>query len=334
MVPVATDEPSPSLLSFVPDFFAWSPTSEVIEKTITGRSATRPPAFWDRHLHENFVLKKVVSAPDLTSRLGEIADSALKEARASLLNHCKPDQLSEKMKSLGTACIKNTKFESEVRDFYKESIAPPCLAAAGALGFGTVGDFLKWQPKLYRQPPQAIADGFLIVAADGSLPDEFKLRIELLEKLKLNVLAIWEFKSLAAGSNDIMGAIQGLSSQESFSWTECTPRNPCNSKRCHSPLPYTGRKSSPDFLVPFTDSQLNVAKCSPDVITGFGDTADHLPDFEDGIDEDISPEDDILENEARSPSSKGPQVKSKHIIQQVGFTTVSVRLHAILIICL
>jgi hypothetical protein len=49
-----------------------------------------------------------------------------------------------------------------------------------------------------------------------ALPDTFKKRIKLLEEWHLNVLAIWEFKSLAAGSKDIMRAIQGLSSQESF----------------------------------------------------------------------------------------------------------------------
>jgi len=312
---------------------------------IPKNGGTRPPARWDRHLHEKFILRKVVSAPDLTSRLGEIADSALERAQANLLNHSKPDQLFEKMKSLGAACIKNTNCESEVRDFYKESIAPLCLATAGALSFGTAGDFLKWQSERYRQT-QAKADGFLVVAGHGSdffaLPDEYKTRIKLLEEWHLNVLAIWEFKSLAAGSKDTMDAILELSSQENFPWTGCTPDDPCKSAEYHqsdSRLPHnTGRRTGPDSSSPLIDSQPKVAKCSPDVITGSTDTADHLSDVEDEVgdetiscdDEDIFSEDEKLEDEAHT---KGSQVKSKHIIQQVGFTTVSM-LHTMLIIYL
>ena len=142
---------SRSLLSSVPYFFTWSPTSGVNKEVIPKNGGTRPPAHWDR---------------DLTSRLGEIADSALERAQANLLKHSKPDQLSEKMKSLGAACIKNTNCESKVRDFYKESIAPLCLAMAGALSFGTVEDFLEWQSERYRQT-QAKADGFLVIAGHG-----------------------------------------------------------------------------------------------------------------------------------------------------------------------
>lgn len=258
----ADDEPSGSLLSSVPNFFAWSPTSEVNETIISKSGSTRRPARWDMHLHEKLILKKVVSARDLTSRLGEIADSALERAQADP-NYRKPDQLSEKMKSLGAACIKNTKYESEVRNFYKESIAPRCLAAAGALGFGTAGDFLKWQSKVYGQT-QAKADGFLVVAVQGSdflaLPDISKRRIKLLEKWNLNVLAIWEFKSLAAGSKSTMDAILGLTSEESFSWTGCTSHDPCKSNR-NDPVHHTTcRKTSPNSLLPLIGSQPNVAK--------------------------------------------------------------------------
>ena len=330
-VPVVDDEPSRSLLSSVPDFFDWSPTSGVDEERISKSSSTRRPARWDRHLHENFILKKVVSVPELTSRLGEIADSALERAQKANPNHYKPNQLSEKTKSLGEACIKNTEYESEVRDFYKDSIAPPCLAAAGVLGFGTAGDFLKWQSKFYGQT-QAKADGFLVVADHGSsdflaLPDEFKTRIKLLEEWNLNVLAIWEFKSLAAGSKDTMDAILGLSSQESFSWTGCTSHNPCNSTEYDQsgPLPHnTGKRTSPDSLLPLIDSQPKVAKRSPDVED---ENSDETFSYIEGI----YPGDETPESEA--PYAKEPQVKSKHIVQQVRFTTVSM-LHTILIIYL
>ena len=298
---VADDEPSRSFLSSASNFFAWSPTSGVDEERISGSSSTRRPARWDRHLHEKLILKKVVSAPELTSRLGETADSALERTRANL-SHSKADQLSEKTKILGAACIKNTEYEREVRNFYKESIAPPCLAAAGVLGFGTAGDFLKWQSKFYGQT-QAKADGFLVVSHHGSdflaLPDEFKERIRLLEEWNLNVLAVWEFKSLAAGSKKTMGEILGLSSEESFPWTGCTPLNSCKSGEYHQNdlAPHkTGRKTSPDSLSPLIDSRPKVAKCS-------------------------------------NAHTKRSPVKPKHIIQQVGFLTVSM-LHTMLIVYL
>jgi hypothetical protein len=93
-----------------------------------------------------------------------------------------------------------------------------------------------------------------------------------------------------------MNAILGLSSQESFSWMGCTSPDSCKLTQYHQCDLNTGRRTSPDSLLPLINLQ---------------------------------PEDETLKNKAHA---KGP-VKPQHIIQQVGFTTVSM-LHTILIIYL
>ncbi|EDR08270.1 uncharacterized protein LACBIDRAFT_327363 [Laccaria bicolor S238N-H82] len=331
-VPVADDESTRSFLSSVPDFFAWSPTSGVEEKTISGSGSTRAPARWDRHLHDKFILKKVVSAPELTALLGEIADSALERAQKANPNHCKPNQLPEKTTNLGAACIKNTEYESEVRDFYKESIAPPCLEAAGVLGFGAAGDFLKWQSKLYGQR-EAKADGFLVVTNLGSdflaLPDKFKTRIKLLEDWNLNVLAIWEFKSLAAGSKETMEAIIELSLQESFSWTGCTSHDRCNSidsidYHPSGPLPVnTGKRTSPDSLECLIESQPKVPKRSPDVED---ENSDETLSYIEGI----YPGDETPEYESRLPHAKEPQAWAEAVQNDATFIVINAGLYEVI----
>ncbi|EDR08325.1 uncharacterized protein LACBIDRAFT_327453 [Laccaria bicolor S238N-H82] len=285
-IPVADDKipQQPS----VPYFFTWSPPSEVDGKAkISGSSGSRPPRFWDRHLHEKFILKKVHAAPNLATLLGEVADTALKEAQARYSTAICPSQLTkENLTNSDKYTIRLTDDELGVQRFYGSSIAPLILSMAHALlGHETpLKNFFIWKSKCKGQT-KAQADGFLTVnnLANQSfaLPNELEKYVKLLEEWNLSNLSLWEFKSLAAGSSDVMEAIQRLPTQKDFPWTGCTTISRCESAlhKGGEVTINTGRRTGPDALSPLgVASPPETRKRSHDVMSGSADVVNHHVD--------------------------------------------------------
>lgn len=241
----------------------WNPPKLIEEKCASGSDYTRSPAFWDTHLHEDLILKKIVCLPSLTETLAKLVDD--------LLTKLKEDGTLDRMygnpKMFPPISLRESfpdaramKDEASVVNYYAGTTANIYPHIASALEFQTpkARSILTWtqshrhdngtteanqtprspnpsskaskSPKAPSKAPKipntykAIADGFLRIdwgKVDlSSLSAEQRRGLEALRKHFAN-LAVWEFKSVAAGSLKVMQAIAGLAGKP-FYWTTCS----------------------------------------------------------------------------------------------------------------
>lgn len=218
--------------------------------------------------------------------------------------------------------IRHTHSESEVRSFYQDDIAPACRKMASMLGLGINNETVFGWSTNRPEQKRAMADGFLsLKAGPTTLRKDLRAHIDLILYWKLDILVLWEFKSLAAGCRGVMMAIRQLAIENSFVWTACTPSCHCNPKKFHphnNPrFVKAGRKTGPDARSPpWTFISPREKKRSFDDMCKLDDGGDYIREGEDDL-----PDGDPTEGEYPvSDSVKETDVTKAHnILQQVSY---------------
>lgn len=110
----------------------------------TTSSYTRPPAYWDMHLTEDLILKKIVHMPFLPEALMALVDDAIAELRdADMLDDLEDvlELLNDRVATV--PCV--ARDEAEVVAFYEKTTGHVCPYVASRLEFGpTTHSLLDW----------------------------------------------------------------------------------------------------------------------------------------------------------------------------------------------
>ena len=194
-----------------------------------GAASTREPKHFDMHMHDQLILKHITHLPSLTTDLLAIVDMYLED------EHQKPILLppttgfgfipSRVMRTIdlknGQDALKET--EVQARQIL---VAKYLVPIASTLAFRLSdwhSHFFKWSLSA-KGVTKAIADGYFNITADDSpsIDPHIFHGLSLIAKYFPNA-AIWEFKSLVAGSKLHLDDIMTLSeSPDLFPWVRCS----------------------------------------------------------------------------------------------------------------
>ena len=212
-------------------FWGWHPPILERHAKHTKSKNTRLPSHYDMHLDERLRLKRIVPLPSLLTDLETVADKAVVAAPPDLLQIKQLNEFPHEGTRKAAMCKVSVSMldEQGVADFYMNTTAKFCAPVASMLGL----QHCHWQSSLIwdRQTHQrgsAIADGFLKINAhvhDDATPllsplkPEVQSGLDAIVESKLPHLAVWEFKSLVAGSLNVMQAIDSIKGP--FKWLSC-----------------------------------------------------------------------------------------------------------------
>ncbi|KAF9518757.1 hypothetical protein BS47DRAFT_194993 [Hydnum rufescens UP504] len=216
--------------------FAWNPpviraiASPFSKRPSTG---THPPAFYDKHLAQQLVLKQVKRLPSLVQQLAANVDKALGNAFESLPPL--EDFITSEARRMSLKYQDPTVFDEKgVVSYYEKITSTFCVPLASTLALhpkASVWDsLLEWSAST-RSPGRAIMNGvlrFREIAHDEeskstqelllkNMDNETRRAFEDLSK-SVSPLATWEMKSLFAAPKEVVTAICNL---DRFTWTSC-----------------------------------------------------------------------------------------------------------------
>ncbi|RDB15898.1 hypothetical protein Hypma_003544 [Hypsizygus marmoreus] len=221
----------------------WSPprlTDERIQaearapKKAARSTSTRPPGFYDRHLCDEQILKKLIHLPTLTDDLLNVVSDYL-ELEDGTPRKLPPRHGFTSTAYLNTLATKNPHrvcSEEGVRSKYMMHISTPLVPIASTLALDLEDwnqHFLSFEPSAIKQK-YAIADGFLKIRLDEDEPPLDTLWTERMSWVAESFpnVAVWEFKSLtAATSNDFEDIIRLSRQDRDFPWQKCNAPNLC-----------------------------------------------------------------------------------------------------------
>jgi hypothetical protein len=225
---------------------------EYLKVPITHSKSTksRPPKFFDMHLHESLRLKNIVFLDNLPKALSDVFEENLGQDPSN--QHCWVEQ-----QEIRVNAIRN---ESDLAHHYRDIIAHKHMAVASKLKFGKHPIF-RWGispsvPESMTRVVEAVGDGFIFVnpAAVKDLSATEQKNFKLLEDYGLVNFAVWELKNLVCGPK-VMKEIPNL--EGPFLWKACGERSEddqvsshCDSAikthRVNGNLVETGRRTGPD----------------------------------------------------------------------------------------
>ena len=218
------------VLDEIQALFNWNPPRLVPGKR-KSTTPTRPPTFFDKHLDEKYILKRVQRLPYLVDDLAKNVDTALSAALSTL----------PPLKGFFTAELRDLEMdymeriaedEKAVTNFYGATTAKFCLPVASMLAIHPNAPFwlrlVTWTESV-SSSGYAIMDGQLSLLRDfgakgksymDSILNSMKLDHDIFEEMRKSNLpfATWGMKSLSAGSPEVMTAIPNLGN---FNWTKC-----------------------------------------------------------------------------------------------------------------
>ncbi|KAF8954478.1 hypothetical protein BDZ97DRAFT_1928229 [Flammula alnicola] len=232
----------------------------------TASKGTRPPKFYDLHLHESLQLKKIVLSEDLLPTLSTLCDQhmTLNQGRVLRRNSGRNRLqvlLRRAMNPKNRPPIKN---EQCITDDFLRRTGNPCHLVASTLLFelDDWDNVLEWEPTSMRNA-HGLADGHLFIpnVIVPTLTEEQQADIKAIKGHLLDTLTVWEFKSLQAADLKVMEGIVRLTTRE-LTWMTCgsvhgstglrlTCGNSSDSLFCDKHLTnhiwsVTGRKTGPD----------------------------------------------------------------------------------------
>ncbi|KAK0490411.1 hypothetical protein IW261DRAFT_11959 [Armillaria novae-zelandiae] len=204
-----------------------------------GSNGTRDPAQYDMHLHDRLILKDVVFFPDMLDQLADavafightehLPQLSLADINAPLHPSCIESKLGDKRQfRIGHETTLQAIYPT-VQQF--SSIAASTLFA----GLKEWSNIFQYCDKPISMMPCALADGYLSLdgeaIAKAGLPKELDSDLKLVIKQGLSDFLFWEFKSMNAGSEEVMEAIRHLAGAE-FPWVRCPQTRNCNAGAC------------------------------------------------------------------------------------------------------
>ncbi|KAF9455551.1 hypothetical protein BDZ94DRAFT_662327 [Collybia nuda] len=244
---------------YVQQFFRYRPETLRKAKNHTPSPKTRTPAFFDRHLDSHLQLLHVVYLPSITADLMKIADDAL---QAACLDGSLPpmsDQFPTQLhrEAVAESVTEPIICEEQIRNFYKDTTAQFCSRVAATLEFQLpVWTSGRLRYTLSADKNRGIADGFLKIDKDPYVNTPISESYTLVAGT-FPTLALWEFKSLTAGTSNVMEAIvQQTVSCLAFSWEGCDIGKKCialHARKDGSP-PVTGNRMGLDADPPICPS--------------------------------------------------------------------------------
>ncbi|KAF9556377.1 hypothetical protein CPC08DRAFT_765293 [Agrocybe pediades] len=189
-------------------------------KMHTGSTGTRPPKFYDMHLHKRLRLKEIVLAPDMLQKLTSLCDervsasSPIDSATVGEIQQDWDDTIFEK-NEVKEMMAKITDEATLVR-YYKHFVGEIITQAVSLILFGhfteldgpgTSKAILKWCEGTVESgsgQTRAIADAFVQSRAQeaAEVPDlskETKEAFQLVQSFQLNNIIPKEFKNTVAG---------------------------------------------------------------------------------------------------------------------------------------
>ncbi|KAK2463017.1 hypothetical protein APHAL10511_004974, partial [Amanita phalloides] len=241
MASTSTAESSAAkVLDEIQALFNWNPPPLKLLERQTRRSTTsRGPSFYDRHLSDNLVLKRVVRFPSLVTQLATNVDDALAAASKTLPQTLGYFVTADERKLNKERLNTSVEDEKEVANFYDRTTGTYCACVASALALHPTASFSEWRSLLlWTQSPRfsgyAIADGILCfmpekddtekVAAIAKTIESKYHSIFLEMRKNKHPFVTWEIKSLSVGSPGVMIEVPNMGK---FSWTTCDDDN-CN----------------------------------------------------------------------------------------------------------
>jgi len=302
------------------DYFSWNP-----DYKFTSRKAatTRSSTFYDRHLHPDLKLLRVVKHPTLVEQLCKISRGALSDM-ASNLPPIDRDVFptAEALEAIRKQ-RRTIRKESDIEDvfgqlgMYATTVAATLESRSSEWSSGCY----RWKRSPSGPRPKALGDAFLCMdnALDAGLDTDTQNTYTIFRDL-----ALWEFKSHHVCSLEIMEAIQSQSRFASYPWQDCLAKDcmvyckpsavvACSAKR-------TGARCGPDALNPVLDLPVAIPVDSSDKL----DEEEPMDPNEDRLnldeEEQIDPGDDGVEpdeGEWMDPKEDRVEQVARNILQQV-----------------
>ncbi|KAG6876354.1 hypothetical protein C0992_013259, partial [Termitomyces sp. T32_za158] len=242
-----TKEARKQFLSALKDFFDSSMPTMVEASSHVDSSDTRKPAFFDKHLDERLVLNKVVYQPSLVDDLKRIAVDSLRSYLEAYFEETLPQVEDDadhpfpgpkrRDNALKHSEISHCVNEAVVQRVYQTTTAKHCAVVAATLEFQLPSwrhdrKYLQWNIDPEKGHTQAVGDGFLqLVSESGSISDLYRRAKNNFSK----GIGVWEFKSLKAGTEDVLNAILAHTRLTEFPWVRCEHGDFCQ-LRCGDKL--------------------------------------------------------------------------------------------------
>src|ERR1700722_2589844 len=226
----------------------WNPPELQMMKHEEGGTAawgSRKPSFYDKHLTDQLILKRIQYHPDLATQIAGTVDEAIQTALANGGTLPPPGirlMSKEDRKDYLLSVNRLVSRELPITMFYKEATAYLCLPIASTLALHP--RYHKWMTILQWSVAPNTACFAISDASDGSLQflhldgddetAEFRDAIhasmdprvvETVRKLHKTHpdLAVWEMKSSTVGSAEVMLSLKGLANTgRPFPWVKCT----------------------------------------------------------------------------------------------------------------
>ncbi|KAJ6614728.1 hypothetical protein B0H10DRAFT_130605 [Mycena sp. CBHHK59/15] len=323
--PTPTPTPTPSLngLAASPPFIFPAVSPPLLEPgpKRTTSANTRPPKHYDMHLHPGLILKCVQYLPSNTSmpiRFCGIVDDALEHRDESTANLDFPTTLN----LAGWDDARFMTHEKSVAKYYQATTASWAPSLAHTLAFqdpNEVSAVHFTQTSADAPGNGAISDGFLTLdimnvrEAKIGLSPEAKTDLELLEDERFcnSVVANWEFKSLAAGTKDVMDAVGVIAHNKCpFPWIRCRSLDNCSNKTQH--LDRYG-------AVRVTGDRMGLDAAGSNLLS-LPDEAEGIPSNGSGtlfFSSEESTVDESQGSEFDSSILSLPEMKARHMLQQI-----------------
>ena len=218
------------------------PTTFAYSERWSRSKASRPPAFFDKHLAPELILKHILHLPSLVKNITGTVDTALKSIEDN--NITLPPLTGMFSSALDreeylASLPKGMKNELSVMEFYLRTTALFCAPVASVLAL--YPQFTRWTSILVwmRTPTRSsytIADGSLKLSdldmVSGSTSrklldamDETTRMLVPRLRDKFPDLINWKMKNLSVGYDEVMQAILGFKAVP-FPWVRC------NGKEC------------------------------------------------------------------------------------------------------
>ncbi|CAA7267694.1 unnamed protein product [Cyclocybe aegerita] len=187
-------------------------------------TGTRSPAYYDLHLDESLVLKKIIFVDDLNTKLAALSDGMTPSGLRKIKDpkKCPSIIFDSKAKEMLEIPIRKEDVLTEIYAARTGDICAPIAATIVLESEAWPPDVLKWVTE--TNATRAVADGFLV--ADPSketldaLPSSFRNDLKALADHHLKRVGVWEFKSLKAAPESFMQGIY-TELEGDFPWLSC-----------------------------------------------------------------------------------------------------------------
>jgi hypothetical protein len=222
-----TDSQHDQTVAAIEEFFQYRPSTFRPAKGHTTSDKTRPPGKFDRHLAPSLRLRRVVYMPSIEDDLKEIAEGALRSA--SEAGTLPPVNEMFPAPTVRDSCVQQSAMhrilrEAQIQSIYNDTTARFCSVVASTLEFQLPRwncGHLQWT--IDSNKSRGVSDGNLSLNQAAIDQDIASLPVDFTDVAEdFPVLAIWEFKSLKAGTPEVFEAIvQQSASTEDFPWEGC-----------------------------------------------------------------------------------------------------------------